>query len=92
MIARGLGAPGVELNPGGLAAGEGRVEPAFGMAQDRLVKDIWASGVATLAAANRFFGGALVPFWNECFAVPSVNPLDARRRAVPVRRATLPPW
>lgn len=83
MIARGLEALGVELILAGSPQAKGRVERAFGTAQDRLIKEMRVAGVATLDAANRFLEERWMPFWNERFAVAAVEPLDAHRPLPP---------
>lgn len=35
------------------------------------------AGVTTLGARNRFLAEHWMPFWNECFAVVAVEPVDA---------------
>ncbi len=83
MIACGLEALGVELILAGSPQAKGRVERAFGTAQDRLIKEMRVAGVATLDAANRFLAERWMPFWNERFAVAAVEPLDAHRPLPP---------
>ena len=83
VIARGLEALGVELILAGSPQAKGRVERAFGTAQDRLIKEMRVAGVATLDAANRFLAERWMPFWNERFAVAAVEPLDAHRPLPP---------
>ena len=86
IIARALDALGIELILAGSPQAKGRVERAFGTAQDRLVKEMRVAGIDTLDAANRHLEAVWIPFWNARFAVEPREPLDAHRRLPPGRR------
>ena len=58
---------------------KGRVERAFGTAQDRLVKEMRIAGIDTLNAANRYPEAHWTPFWNTRFAVEPTERHDAHR-------------
>ena len=79
IISRALGELGVEVILAGSPQAKGRVEWAFGTAQDRLIKEMRVAGVSTLDAANRFLAGYWVPFWNERVVVEPRDALDPHR-------------
>ena len=83
IIARALDALGIELILAGSPQAKGRVERAFGTAQDRLVKEMRVAGIDTLDAANRHLEAEWIPFWNARFAVEPREALDAHRRLPP---------
>ena len=83
IISRALGELGVEVILAGSPQAKGRVERAFGTAQDRLIKEMRVAGVSTLGAANRFLAECWVPFWNERFAVEPRDARDAHRPLPP---------
>ena len=80
VIARGLGD---ELILARSPQTKGRVERAFGMAQDLLVKEMRVAGVATFEGATRFLAECWIPLWNERFAVAAADPRDAHRPLPP---------
>ena len=80
LIARALSELGIELILAGSPQAKGRVERAFGTAQDRLVKEMRIAGIDTLNAANRYLEAHWIPFWNARFAV---EPTERHGRAPP---------
>ena len=79
LIARALSELGIELILAGSPQAKGRVERAFGTAQDRLVKEMRIAGIDTLNAANRYLEAHWIPFWNARFAVEPTERHDAHR-------------
>jgi hypothetical protein len=59
---------------------KGRVERAFGTAQDRLVKDLRLRDISTIAEANDFLECEFMPWWNRQLTQPPAQPTDAHRR------------
>lgn len=80
IIRRGLLELNVELVRSLSPQGKGRVERAFGTAQDRLIKEMRTQGIATLDEANRFLENVWVPFWNQRFSVQPAESKDRHRR------------
>lgn len=79
LIERGLNELGIELIRALSPQAKGRVERLFGTLQDRLIKEMRVAGISSMAAANRFLEEVFIPFWNQRFAVPSAEPVDAHR-------------
>ncbi len=79
LIQRGLDALDIELILALSPQAKGRVERLFGTLQDRLIKEMRVSGVATMDEANRFLDEVFIPFWDERFGVEPREPVDAHR-------------
>lgn len=60
---------------------KGRVERANKTLQDRLVKELRLQGISDIEAANDFLPGFMT-LYNDRFAVPPHNPLDAHREVL----------
>jgi transposase len=58
---------------------KGRIERAFGTAQDRLVKGLRVAHTQTLAAANAYLEREFLPWWNRTLAVAPRMADDAHR-------------
>lgn len=58
---------------------KGRVERAFGTAQDRLVKGMRLAGVCTLEQANEYLEKEFLPWWNRTLTVKPAEENDAHR-------------
>ena len=69
---------GIELIPALTPQAKGRVERANQTLQDRLIKEMRLSGIATLEAAQAF-APRFIAFWNKRFAVPPRDAGDAHR-------------
>ena len=75
---RALRELGVDLIHAHSPQAKGRVERLFKTLQDRLVKEMRLSGIATMEDANRFLERYL-PIYNRRFAVPSRETADVHR-------------
>ena len=71
IISRALGELGVEVVLAGSPQAKGRVERSFGTAQDRLVKEMWLEGIASLEGANRFLQSGGGHFY--CALTPDIS-------------------
>jgi transposase len=78
QFGRALGELGVELIPAHSPQAKGRVERLFKTVQDRLVKELRLTGLATIEAANRFLEEWL-PSYNRRFSVQPAQPADLHR-------------
>jgi transposase len=59
----------------------GRGERANGTFQGRLIAELQYRSIKTMAEATKYLNSVFIPEYNERFAVPSVNPTVAWRRA-----------
>ena len=73
QVGRMLGELGIRHIAARSPQAKGRIERLWGTLQDRLVAELAAAGVTTLAAANAFLPGYLVRH-NARFAVPATDP------------------
>jgi transposase len=78
QFGRALGELGVELIPAHSPQAKGWVERLFKTVQDRLVKELRLTGIATIEAANRFLEEWL-PSYNRRFSVQPAQPADLHR-------------
>lgn len=62
---------------------KGRIERAFGTAQDRLVKGLRLARARTLEQANRYLEQKFLPWWNQNLTVIPVQSVDAHRALGP---------
>ena len=85
IIGTALEKLGVEVILANSPQARGRVEQAFGTAQDRLVKGMRLARIATLEEANRYLEEQWIPFWNERFTVAPADP-QAETSRRPLRR------
>jgi len=58
---------------------KGRIERAFGTAQDRLVKGLRLARATTLKQANQYLEKKFLPWWNQTLRVLAASPADAHR-------------
>src|ERR1700674_821510 len=58
---------------------KGRIERLFGTLQDRLVKEMRVSQIATLEQANQFLEITFWPFWEQRFTVKPASVSNAHR-------------
>jgi transposase len=79
QIARALRELDIEYIPAHSPQAKGRIERAFGIMQDRLVKELRLEGIATIEAANRFLKEQFIPFWNRRFIKEPASPAAAHR-------------
>jgi transposase len=79
QIGRALRELGVEWIGAHSPQAKGRVERCFGTLQDRLVKALRKANIRTREQANRFLEETFLPDWNQRFAVPARNEVDAHR-------------
>jgi hypothetical protein len=79
IIRRGLEALEIELIIALSPQAKGRVERLFGTLQDRLIKEMRVSGVASMDEANAFLQETFIPFWNQRFTVAPADDQDAYR-------------
>ena len=77
QVGRALAELGVEHVPAYAPEARGRSERAFRTLQDRLVKELALTGIATVAAANRFIAEPYLPAHNVRFAVAAAEPGSA---------------
>jgi transposase len=69
----------IELIPAGSPQAKGRIERAWGTAQDRLVKELRLAGARTIEQANAVVEETYTPWFNrECVEEPA-SPNDAHR-------------
>ncbi len=54
----------------------GRSERAFGTLQDRLVNEMKAKGITSVAQANRYISGRFIPMFNRKFGHEAKDPLS----------------
>ena len=78
QFGRALGELGIELIAAHSPQAKGRVERLFKTVQDRLVKELRLTGIATLEAANQFVE-AWLPSYNRRFAVQPAQAADLHR-------------
>lgn len=69
----------IAIIPANSPQAKGRVERAHGVAQDRLVKELWLRGVTTIDGANEVIDGGFTDQLNEKFAIPPAGKEDAHR-------------
>jgi transposase len=74
QFGRAMAHLGIEMIPAYSPEARGRSERAFGTHQDRLVKELAAAGITTMAAANRYLRQVYLPAFNEEFARPAREP------------------
>lgn len=79
LIRRALDALEIELILALSPQAKGRVERLFKTLQDRLIKEMRITGIASREEANGFLDEVFVPFWNERFTVEAREPTDAHR-------------
>jgi hypothetical protein len=65
---------------------KGRIERLFGTLQDRLVKEMRVSQIATLEQANLFLEITFWPFWEQRFTVKPTLATNAHRSLGPTHR------
>ena len=58
---------------------KGRIERAFGTAQDRLVKGLRLARATTLEEAHQYLESKFLPWWNQTLTVIAGSPADAHR-------------
>src|SRR5512139_2071488 len=64
---------GIEMIPAYSPEARGRSERAFKTHQDRLVKELAAAGITTMAEANRYLDEVYRPAFNREFTVPAAE-------------------
>lgn len=69
---------------------KGRVERAFGVLQDRLIKEMRLAGIATLEAANQYLMKTFIPWYNARFAVSPRSSTDLHIPLTDQERLRLP--
>lgn len=69
----------IAIIPANSPQAKGRVERAHGVAQDRLVKELWLGGVTTIDGANELTNGGFVDHLNAKFAKEPARKEDAHR-------------
>lgn len=77
QFGRAMAQLGVEMIPAYSPEARGRSERAFGTHQGRLVKELAAVGITTLAEANRYLREVYRPAFNDEFAHPATEPGSA---------------
>jgi transposase len=77
QFGRAMAQLGVEMIPAYSPEARGRSERAFGTHQGRLVKELAAAGITTLAEANRYLREVYRPAFNDEFAHPATEPGSA---------------
>jgi len=80
---------GVKLITAHSPEAKGRVERVFGTLQDRLVKEMRLSGIATIEEANKFLE-KYIPKFNARFAVVPYRKADLHRKANQQLKEKLP--
>lgn len=71
QFGRAMAQLGIELIPAYSPEARGRSERAFGTHQGRLVKELAAAGITTMAAANGYLREVYRPAFNDEFARPA---------------------
>src|SRR5260370_24727980 len=77
QIGRALKELGIAWIPAYSPQAKGRVERAFGTAQDRLVKGLRVAGASTFDQANEYLEQEFIPGWNKTLTVTPASPDDA---------------
>ena len=67
---------------------KGRVERAFGIDQDRLVKEMRLEGISNMEDGNKFLKEYYIPNRNKKFGVKPLNPTSAFRPLLPEHNLT----
>ena len=73
QFGRALRQLGIEMIPAYSPEARGRSERMFHTHQDRLVKELAAAGITTMAAANRYLAEVYLPEFNREFMVPATQ-------------------
>ncbi len=79
QIGRALKELGIAWIPAYSPQAKGRVERAFGTAQDRLVKGLRVAGASTFDQANEYLEQEFIPWWNKTLTVTPASADDAHR-------------
>jgi transposase len=79
QIRRALRELGIEYIAAHSPQAKGRIERSFGVAQDRLVKELRLAHISDLEAANRFLEEAWLPFWDQRFTREPRSGANAHR-------------
>lgn len=79
QIGRALQELGIEWIAAHSPPAKGRIERAFGTAQDRLVKGLRVGKAATLAQANAYLENEFLPWWNRTLTGAPASADDAHR-------------
>jgi len=79
QIGRALKELGITWIPAYSPQAKGRVERAFGTAQDRLVKGLRVAGASTFDQANEYLEQEFIPWWNRTLTVTPASADDAHR-------------
>lgn len=66
-IEKALDELGITLIPANSPQAKGRIERDFGTCQDRLINELWYSGIDNYREANKFLQEALISYWNNRF-------------------------
>ncbi len=79
QIGRALKELGITWIPAYSPQAKGRVERAFGTAQDRLVKGLRVAAASTFDQANEYLEHEFIPWWNRTLTVTPASADDAHR-------------
>src|ERR1035437_534508 len=80
QFGRAMESLGVEIIAAHSPQAKGRVERVNGTLQDRLVKELALSGVASIPAANRFLEQHYLQAFNDRFQVPPARGVNVHRK------------
>ena len=79
QFGRALHELGIEWIAAHSPQAKGRIERLFATLQDRLVKEMRLTGIASIAGANHFLETCFIPQWEKRFTVAPRNPRNAHR-------------
>jgi len=88
QYARAMEELNIELICANSPQAKGRVERAFGVDQDRLVKEMRLENISNMEAGNKFLREYYIPKRNEKFGVEPMNPTKAFRPLLPEHKLT----
>jgi len=88
QYARAMEELNIELICANSPQAKGRVERAFGVDQDRLVKEMRLENISNMEEGNKFLREYYIPKRNEKFGVEPMNPTKAFRSLLPEHKLT----
>jgi hypothetical protein len=88
QYARAMEELNIELICANSPQAKGRVERAFGVDQDRLVKEMRLEGISNMEEGNKFLKEYYIPKRNKKFGVKPLNPTKAFRPLLPEHNLT----